>query len=302
MFVVTGEDKTLDTTEVMHIYDLLEPGSLRGLSRVHRLSDALGVASALQQYAARFFGNGTSQSGVIEYPGPLTPEQAKNLRDGFDISHRGFRKAHRTGILSGGAIFKPTSVNNDHAQFLESRRFAVEEIARLFNIPLSMMGIPGTQSYASVEMNAIQFCSHTLRPYLEKLEWSYSKLLPVEAFLKFNIDGLLRGDFNSRISAYATGLQSGFMSINDVRRLEDLSPAVGGDEYRVPLANVNLSASNLPEQEGKVSMAQKLIAVGFEPADVLKALELAPIAHTGVPSTQLQAVAQIDPENPGSVY
>jgi HK97 family phage portal protein len=302
MFVVTGEDKTLDTTEVMHIYDLLEPGSLRGLSRVHRLSDALGVASALQQYAARFFGNGTSQSGVIEYPGPLTPEQAKNLRDGFDISHRGFRKAHRTGILSGGAVFKPTSVNNDHAQFLESRRFAVEEIARLFNIPLSMMGIPGTQSYASVEMNAIQFCSHTLRPYLEKLEWSYSKLLPVEAFLKFNIDGLLRGDFNSRISAYATGLQSGFMSINDVRRLEDLSPAVGGDEYRVPLANVNLSASNLPEQEGKVSMAQKLIAVGFEPADVLKALELAPIAHTGVPSTQLQAVAQIDPENPGSVY
>lgn len=302
MFVVTGEDKTLDTSEVMHIYDLLEPGSLRGLSRVHRLSDALGVASALQQYAARFFGNGTSQSGVIEYPGPLTPEQAKNLRDGFDISHRGFRKAHRTGILSGGAIFKPTSVNNDHAQFLESRRFAVEEIARLFNIPLSMMGIPGTQSYASVEMNAIQFCSHTLRPYLEKLEWSYSKLLPVEAFLKFNIDGLLRGDFNSRISAYATGLQSGFMSINDVRRLEDLSPAVGGDEYRVPLANVNLSASNLPEQEGKVSMAQKLIAVGFEPAEVLKALELAPIAHTGVPSTQLQAVAQIDPENPGSVY
>ena len=302
MFVVTGEDKTLDTTEVMHIYDLLEPGSLRGLSRVHRLSDALGVASALQQYAARFFGNGTSQSGVIEYPGPLTPEQAKNLRDGFDISHRGFRKAHRTGILSGGAIFKPTSVNNDHAQFLESRRFAVEEIARLFNIPLSMMGIPGTQSYASVEQNAIQFVTHTLRPYLEKLEWSYSKLLPVEAFLKFNIDGLLRGDFNSRISAYATGLQSGFMSINDVRRLEDLSPAVGGDEYRVPLANVNLSASNLPEQEGKVSMAQKLIAVGFEPAEVLKALELAPIAHTGVPSTQLQAVAQIDPENPGSVY
>jgi HK97 family phage portal protein len=302
MFVVTGEEKTLDTTEVMHIYDLLEPGSLRGLSRVHRLSDALGVASALQQYAARFFGNGTSQSGVIEYPGPLTPEQAKNLRDGFDISHRGFRKAHRTGILSGGAVFKPTSVNNDHAQFLESRRFAVEEIARLFNIPLSMMGIPGTQSYASVEQNAIQFVTHTLRPYLEKLEWSYSKLLPVEAFLKFNIDGLLRGDFNSRISAYATGLQSGFMSINDVRRLEDLSPAVGGDEYRVPLANVNLSASNLPEQEGKVSMAQKLIAVGFEPAEVLKALELAPIAHTGVPSTQLQAVAQIDPENPGSVY
>jgi hypothetical protein len=302
MFVVTGEDKTLDTTEVMHIYDLLEPGSLRGLSRVHRLSDALGVASALQQYAARFFGNGTSQSGVIEYPGPLTPEQAKNLRDGFDISHRGFRKAHRTGILSGGAIFKPTSVNNDHAQFLESRRFAVEEMARLFNIPLSMMGIPGAQSYASVEANAIQFVTHTLRPYLEKLEWSYSKLLPVEAFLKFNIDGLLRGDFNSRISAYATGLQSGFMSINDVRRLEDLSPAVGGDEYRVPLANVNLSASNLPEQQGKVDMLGQMVRAGFDPVESAKALGLPPVAHLGVPPVTLQAVNIIDPENPGSVY
>ena len=302
MFVVTGEEKPLDSNEMLHIYDLLEPGSLRGLSRVSRLSDALGVASALQQYAARFFGSGSSQSGVIEFPGNLTPEQAKNLRDGFDSAHKGFRKAHRTGILSGGATFKPTSVNNDHAQFLESRRFAVEEIARLFNIPLSMMGIPGTQSYASVEQNAIQFVTHTLRPYLEKLEWSYSKLLPVEAFIKFNIDGLLRGDFNSRITAYATGLNTGFMSINDVRRLEDYSPIDGGDVYRVPLANVNLSAASLPEQEGKVSMAQKLISVGFDPADVLKALELPTIGHTGVPSTQLQAVATIDPENPASVY
>ncbi len=92
------------------------------------------------------------------------------------------------------------------------------------------------------------------------------------------------------------------MSINDVRRIEDMTPVVGGDEYRVPLANVNLSASNLPEQEGKVSMAQKMIAVGFDPAEVLKALGLPAIAHTGVPSTQLQAVNTIDPVDPASVY
>lgn len=302
IYVVTGESKTLDSTDIIHIYDLLEPGALRGISRVVRLSDALGVSSALQQYAARFFGAGSSQSGIIEFPGNLTPEQAKNLREGFDSAHRGFRKAHKTGVLSGGATFKPTNIPNDNAQFLESRRFAVEEMARLFNIPLSMMGVPGTQSYASVEQNAIQFVTHTLRPYIEKLEWAYSKLLPNQAFLKFNVDGLLRGDFNSRIQAYATGLQSGFMSINDVRRIEDMRPAVGGDEYRVPLANVNLSASNLPEQEGKVGMASKLISVGFDPKSVLAALDLPTIDHTGLPSVQLQGVATIDPENPESVY
>lgn len=302
IYVVTGEGKTLDSNDIIHIYDLLEPGALRGISRVVRLSDALGVSSALQQYAARFFGAGSSQSGIIEFPGNLTPEQAKNLRDGFDSAHRGFRKAHKTGVLSGGATFKPTNIPNDNAQFLESRRFAVEEMARLFNIPLSMMGVPGTQSYASVEQNAIQFVTHTLRPYIEKLEWAYSKLLPSQAFLKFNVDGLLRGDFNSRIQAYATGLQSGFMSINDVRKLEDLRPAIGGDEYRVPLANVNLSASNLPEQEGKVGMASKLISVGFDPKAVLAALDLPAIDHTGLPSVQLQGVATIDPENPETVY
>lgn len=288
MFIVAGEDKPLDATEVMHLTDLLEPGALVGISRVEKLKDALGVASSLQSYAARFFGQGASTAGIIEYPGNLTPDQAKNLREGFDAAHRGFRKAHRTGILSGGATYKATTVPNDAAQFLESRRFAVEEIARVFNIPLSMMGIPGTQSYASVEQNAIQFVTHTLRPYIEKLEGAYSRLLPNTAFMKFNIDGLLRGDFNSRVTAYASALQTGWMSVNDIRRLEDLSPVDGGDQYRVPLANVNLSAANLTEDETKVGMAARLIQIGFDPAATMTALGLPPIQHDGGIPVSLQ--------------
>ena len=303
MFVVTGEDATLDSTQIIHITDVLEPGALRGMSRVAKLNDALGVATALQSYAARFFGQGSTTSGIIEFPGPvLTSEQARNLADSFDSRHSGFRKSGKTGILSGGATYKPTTIANDAAQFLESRRFAVEEIARLFNIPLSMMGIPGTQSYASVEQNAIQFVTHTLRPYIEKIEWAYSRLLPNNAFMKFNVDGLLRGDFNSRTTAYNSALLTGWLSIDDVRRFEDLSPVDGGNSYRVPLANVNLSAASLSEQTEKVAMAQKLIAVGFEPASVLSSLGLPAMTHTGVPSSQLQPVASIDPENPGSVY
>jgi HK97 family phage portal protein len=288
MFIVNGEDKPLTSEEVMHLTDLLEPGALKGVSRVDKLKDALGVASALQSFAARFFGQGATTQGIIEYPGNLTPDQAKNLRDGFDSMHRGFRKAHRTGILSGGATYKQTSVDNDSAQFLESRRFAVEEIARLFNIPLSMMGIPGTQSYASVEQNAIFFVTHTLRPYIEKLEAAYSRLLPNTAFMKFNIDGLLRGDFNSRVTAYASALQTGWMSVNDIRRIEDLTPVDGGDQYRVPLANVNLSAANLTEDETKVGMAAKLIQIGFDPEATMAALNLPPIQHDGGIPVSLQ--------------
>lgn len=302
IFNIDGEDKALTSDDVIHITDLIEPGALTGMSRVERLKEALGLSSAMQSFAARFFGQGATTQGIIEFPGNLTPDQAKNLRDGFDSAHRGFRRAHKTGVLSGGATYKQTTVAPDQAQMIESRRFAVEEIARAFNIPLSMMGVPGAQSYASVESNAIQFVTHTLRPYLEKLEWAYSRLLPVEAFLKFNIDGLLRGDFNSRISAYATGLQSGFMSVNDVRKLEDLSPAEGGDQYRVPLQNIALTDTGLVAETEKTNMVKALIQVGFDPAETLKAFGLPAIAHTGLPSTQLQAVNTIDPENPDTVY
>ena len=127
-------------------------------------------------------------------------------------------------------------------------------------------------------------------------------MLPNNAFLKFNVDGLLRGDFQTRIQGYSVASQAGFMSLNDIRRLEDLRPVDGGDVYRVPLANVNLSAASLPEEEGKVGMIKKLIDAGFDPNETLAAFGMAPIAHTGVPTNQLQSVAQINPEDPESVY
>jgi HK97 family phage portal protein len=302
LFHYEGEATALTTEDIVHLTDLLEPGAIKGISRVERLREALGLGIALQDFAATFFGQGVTGSLVAEVPGNLTPDQARQLSDSMSNRHGGWRKSGRVPVLTGGATIKDISIQNDQSQFIESRRFFVEEVARLFNIPLSMMDVPGSTSYASVEQNAIQFVTHTLRPFIEKIEWSYSRLLPEQAFLKFNVDGLLRGDFNSRISAYSTSLQSGFMSINDVRRIEDMTPVEGGDVYRVPLANVNLSAANLPEQEGKISMAQKLIAVGFDPAAVLASLGLPAVAHTGVPSTQLQGVNTIDPENPASVY
>ena len=124
------------------------------------------------------------------------------------------------------------------------------------------------------------------------------------AFIKFNLDGLLRADINSRMSAYSTGLQSGFLTINDVRRLEDLRPIQdeSADTVRVPLANVNISAAEVTEQSELVKMASALVQVGYEPSEVLSALGLPTITHTGLPSVQLQSTVQIDPEDPNSEY
>jgi HK97 family phage portal protein len=298
------ESGIVPASEMLHITEIRKPQALTGLSRVTELKDNLGLASALQSFAARFFGQGATTNGVIEYPGKLTLEQAKNLQTGFDNAHKGFRKAHKTGILDSGAKYVKTGVNPDEAQMLESQKFAIEQVARMFRIPPHMIGITtaGAMSYASVEQNNINFVVHTLRPYISKLEDAYSTLLPNEAFMKFNVDGLLRGDYTTRIQGYSIGLQSGFYSVNDVRRFEDLRPVDNGDSNRVPLANINLSSSDVVEQDKKVAMATRLVAVGFDPASVLSALGLPKMSHTGVPPAALQPVVGLDPLDPTSVY
>jgi HK97 family phage portal protein len=290
--------------DMLHIKELNRPGILRGVSRVQELKQQLGLSAALDEFAQRFFGQGATTQGVIEVPTTLTKEQAQDLKRSFYTPHSGVKNAHKVGVLFGGAQFKKTGVNPDEAQMIESRKLSIEEIARIFRVPPHMIGVttPGAMSYASVEANAIQFVTHTLRPYVAKLEEAYSTLLPSEAFLKFNVDGLLRGDFTTRIQGYSVGLQSGFYSVNDVRRFEDLRPVDSGDTYRVPLANIDLGAANLVEQDKKIQMAQMLIQSGFDPASVMKALELPAINHTGVPSAQLQPISQIDPANPSAAY
>ena len=304
VFVIDHGASVLTEDEVKHITELRKPGHLRGISRVEELKETLGLTGALEQFAARFFGQGSVAPGVIEVPGDMTAEQAGRMQDAWESGHRGLKRAHRPGVLTNGAKFVKTGVDPNEAQMLESRRFAVESIARIFRIPPHMLQVnaPGAMSYASVEENARQFVTFTLLPYISKIEEAYSGLLPSSAFLRFNVDGLLRGNLESRYSAYSVGTQAGFLSINDIHRLEDMAPVDGGEVYRVPLANVNLTAADLVETSKRVEMAQRLVYCGFDPASVLAALELPSIEHTGVPSTQLQALSTLDPINPPSLY
>lgn len=309
IFVVQGEKKPLSADEVVYIPDLLRPGAVRGVSRIEALKENFGLALALEKFAATFFGSGTNLAGVIEFPGNLTQEQSDQLRNGFDKAHAGWQRGHKTGVLSGGATWKSTQIDPDKSTLVDSRNQAVADVARAFNIPPHLLALPGTNSYASVEESNRAWLSTSITPIVSKIEGAMSPLMlrtpgGENAFLKFNLDGLLRANIQARASAYSTGLQAGYYSINDVRRFEDLRPIdnASADTVRVPLANVNIDAAELTAEDRKVLMAQRLVASGFKPEQVLEVLGLPKIEHTGVPSVMLQGVAQIDPENPDSVY
>jgi HK97 family phage portal protein len=309
IFTVEGEDRPLTSEQMLHIPDLLRPGKLRGISRVKAMKEDFGLAIALRNWSANLFGSGSTMNGVIEFPGNLTGDQAKQLSEAFDSRHRGWRRSHKTGVLTGGATFRSTQFDPDKSQAIEARRLAVEDIARAFGVPNHLLGIPGTTSYASVEESNRQFLTMTLRPIGAKIENALTSLMPrypggESAFVRFNFDALLRSDLATRAAAYSTGLQAGWLSVNDVRRLEDFTPV--NDEAanfpRVPLANVAINESGVRAQSELVKMAASLVQVGFQPSAVLSALGLPDIAHTGLPSVQLQGVAQVDPENPDAAY
>jgi HK97 family phage portal protein len=309
-YTVMGEPKKLTPEEVVHIIDILQPGQVRGVSRVTALKENFGLAMALEEYAARFFGQGANPAGVIEVEGNVTADQAKQLADGFDARHRNSgRRAHKTGVLSGGAKYKQTSVNPEQSQALEARRMAVEDVARAFSIPSNFLNLPGTNTYSSVEQNSLMFVKYCIRPIVEKIEGSLSRLMNrypggERAYIKFSLDALLRADFAVRNSAYSVGLQAGFYTVNDIRRFENLARIddPSADTVRVPLANINVQAADLSAQQVRVRMARELVMVGYDPAETLAAFGLPPIPHTGVPSTQLQPLAQLDPTDPTSLY
>jgi HK97 family phage portal protein len=310
VFHVEGEERPLTSQDILHIPDVVKPGHVRGVSRVEALKESWGLAVALDRFAQDFFGNGSQLAGVIEVPTALTAEQAKELSDNFDSRHKIRRgRGHRTGVLSAGAKFVQTQTNPEESMLVESRNQAVADVARAFHIPPHLLGLPGTNTYASVEANNLAWVTHGLRPIVEKLEGGFTRLLPrtpgaENAFIKFNMNALLRADSTARAQFYSTGIQAGYMSINDIRRLEDMriidDPAA--ENPRVPLANVNIDAADLVADERRVRMANSLVMAGFTPAEVLAAVGLDPIAHTGVPSVQLQNPANLDPENPMDVY
>lgn len=235
-----GLGATLTEFDMFHVPAFSWPGDLEGISPLEAARRMIGAGLAAQEFAERYFGQGLHAAGVIEVEGELELEQARELKQDFQRLHGGLRRSHLPAVLTSGAKWRPLSVTPEQAQFLESRKFSVTEVARWYRVPPHLIGdVERSTSWGTgIEEQGIGFVTYTLRPWLEKLEQAFTKhLLPPPAFVKFNANGLLRGDFTRRMEGYATARQWGWMSADDIRALEDLPPLPdgAGEEYLVPV-------------------------------------------------------------------
>ena len=274
---------------ILHIPLITLPGELRGINPIAQLRNTLSLGLTLEDYASHFFRTGSTPTGIIEVPTEMTKEQAESLKSGWARHHSG-SNIHTPGVLTGGATFKPLAFRPEDAQLLASRQFTVEEIARIFRVPVNLIQstVAGAVSYASVEQTNLAFTQYTLRPLVEMIERPLSTLILVpDAFVKFTMDSLLRGTTKDRFETYRIGLQEGWLSVNDIRRFEDLSPIESGDSYRMPLNEADAGIASLSQ---RVNIVTSLTNAGFDPEEAA-AIVGVDISHTGdVPITSVRHI------------
>ncbi len=229
---------TLSTRDVLHIPGLGFDG-LVGYSPIAMAKNAIGLAIATEEYGAKFFANGAAPSGVLEHPGTI--KDPARLRENWNATFGGSANSGKVAVLEEGMKYTPISISPEQAQFLETRKFQINEIARIFRVPPHMVGDLEKSSFSNIEQQSLEFVKYTLDPWIIRWEQSLNRaLLSVDEkkvyFFKFNVEGLLRGDYQSRMQGYATARQNGWMSANDIRELENLDkiPAEsGGDLYLI---------------------------------------------------------------------
>ena len=251
---------TLQPSDVLHIPGLGFDG-LVGYSPIAMAKNAIGMAIACEEYGAKFFANGAAPGGVLEHPGTIKDPQ--RVRESWQSTFGGSGNANKIAVLEEGMKYTPIGISPEQAQFLETRKFQINEIARIFRVPPHMVGDLEKSSFSNIEQQSLEFVKYTLDPWVIRWEQSIQRSLlskdeKAVYFVKFNLEGLLRGDYQSRMNGYAIGRQNGWMSANDIRELENLDriPAEdGGDLYLIngnmlPLKNAGAFA-NTPTDDGK---------------------------------------------------
>ena len=212
---------------------------LIGFSPIDMARNALGLAMATEEYGSKFFANGAQPSGVLEHPNTI--KDINKLRDSWQAQFGGSGNSNKIAVLEEGLKYHPISIPPDQAQFLESRKFQINEICRMYRIPPHMVGDLEKSSFSNIEQQSLEFVKYTLDPWLCRWEQSMQRCLlnreeKQEYFWKFNVDGLLRGDYQSRMNGYAVGRQNGWLNANDIRELENMDripEKLGGDLYLI---------------------------------------------------------------------
>lgn len=245
MFKEYGNIK-LKAEDVFHIPGLGFDG-LIGYSPIAMAKNAVGMTLACEEYGASFFANGANPGGVLEHPGVL--KDPSKVRESWNSVYRGVSNAHKIAVLEEGMKYQQIGIPPEEAQFLETRKFQINEIARLYRIPPHMVGDLDKSSFSNIEQQSLEFVKYTLDPWVIRWEQSLQRslLLPSEKgkyFIKLNVDGLLRGDYQSRMNGYAVGRQNGWFSANDIREMENMNPIPdeeGGNLYLINGAMTKLA-------------------------------------------------------------
>ena len=256
----------LEPRDVLHIPGLGFDG-LVGYSPIAMAKNAIGLAIATEEYGAKFFANGAAPSGVLEHPGTI--KDPTKVREAWQSQFGGSGNSGKVAVLEEGMKYTPISIAPEQAQFLETRKFQINEIARIFRVPPHMVGDLEKSSFSNIEQQSLEFVKYTLDPWVVRWEQAIARALLTadekkRYFVKFNLEGLLRGDYQSRMEGYATARQNGWMSANDIRELENLDriPAEdGGDLYlvngnMVPLPDAGAAYMNTTENDGKEDDSQ----------------------------------------------
>lgn len=221
--------------DMMHVPGFILPGELRGMSVLEAGRQGIGLAVAAEEFGARWFGEGATPSSILESDQPYNEDAAKAAQEAWTRAHGD--RHRKPAVLFGGLSWKQIQITPEESQFLETRQFQTSQIARLFRVPPHMIGsIEKSTSWGSgIEEQGIGFVVYTLGPWLTRFEQGLSALLPRDQFARFNVSALLRGNAKDRFLSYAVGRQWGWLSVNDIRALEDLAPVEGGDVYLQPL-------------------------------------------------------------------
>lgn len=252
---VTNETYEYRPEQIFHVKGLSMDG-VKGMSPIAQAREAVGLALATEEYGAKFFGNGARPGGVLEHPGIL--KDPEKLRNSWNKVYQGTRNSHKVAVLEEGMKYHAIGIAPEDAQFLETRKYQVNEICRIFRVPPHLVGDLERATFSNIEHQSIEFVQHTVRPWLVRWEQAIGRSLLDEKerllyFARFNVEGLLRGDYKSRMEGYSIGRQNGWLSINDIRRLEDM-PLVpkeqGGDDYLVNGSMMSASASKIQQEGG----------------------------------------------------
>ncbi|MGN0793975.1 MAG: phage portal protein, partial [Aristaeellaceae bacterium] len=245
----TSEGKTyaLKPEDVLHIPGLGFDGVV-GYSPIALEKSAIGLGIAAEEYGSKFFSNGARPSGILVHPNTVKDPSA--LRASWNAAFTGSANAGKVAVLEENMHFEPLTMPNNEAQFLETRKFQVNEICRIFRVPPHMIGDLDRATFSNIEHQSISFAVHTIRPWLVRIEQAMNRALFPDNekgrfYVQFNLDGLMRGDYKSRMEGYAIARQNGWMSANEIRELENLNPLSDEDGGNVYLVNGNMIPINV---------------------------------------------------------